>query len=529
MKHLPIGINTLATMIEQDMVYVDKTRMAWDLIHQPGRFFLSRPRRFGKSLFVDTLKEIFEGNHALFKGLFIHDKWDWDHTYPVIKIDFSDGTLSSREELDHVIHEILMENEQRLGVESPAGMTIRGRFGNLIRKCGQTRGVQAVVLIDEYDKPILDNIENVDTAARMREGLKNFYSVLKGQDAHLQFVFMTGVTKFSKVSLFSGINQIMDITLNESFSTICGYTPTDLQAHFADHLADVDMKKLAQWYNGYRWLGSTPVYNPFDILLFIRNHFAFRNYWFETGNPSFLIKMFRKNRYFLPSLEGLTVTEEILEAFDIESINPVTLLFQSGYLTVADTFTRRDRLMFRLTMPNQEVKIALNDHFINAYTLLVNEKIPFQDDLYSCLEQGDVTGMTRVIHRLFASIPWRNFTQNDLADYEGYYASVLYAFFSSLNATVIPEDITNHGQADLTVQMGSHIYVMEIKVVGTNKAENVDKAENADTGTAGGLDANPALAQIQKKGYADKYRGRSGIQVHEVGLVFSRKLRNLVS
>jgi len=239
--------------------------------------------------------------------------------------------------------------------------------------------------------------------------------------------------------------------------------------------------------------------------------------------------MFRKNRYFLPSLEGLTVTEEILEAFDIESINPVTLLFQSGYLTVADTFTRRDRLMFRLTMPNQEVKIALNDHFINAYTLLVNEKIPFQDDLYSCLEQGDVTGMTRVIHRLFASIPWRNFTQNDLADYEGYYASVLYAFFSSLNATVIPEDITNHGQADLTVQMGSHIYVMEIKVVGTNKAENVDKAENADTGTAGGLDANPALAQIQKKGYADKYRGRSGIQVHEVGLVFSRKLRNLVS
>jgi len=178
-------------------------------------------------------------------------------------------------------------------------------------------------------------------------------------------------------------------------------------------------------------------------------------------------------------------------------------------------------LMFRLTIPNQEVKIALNDHFINAYTLLVNEKIPFQDDLYSCLEQGDVAGMTRVIHRLFASIPWRNFTQNDLADYEGYYASVLYAFFSSLNATVIPEDITNHGQADLTVQLGSHIYVMEIKVVDADPGKDKHMAEDQD--------ANPALAQIRRKKYADKYRGRSGIQVHEVGLVFNRKLRNLVS
>ncbi|MFO7913451.1 MAG: ATP-binding protein [Desulfotignum sp.] len=521
MKHLPIGINTLATIIEQDMVYVDKTRMAWHLINQPSRFFLSRPRRFGKSLFVDTLKEIFEGNQALFKELYIHDKWDWSQTYPVILIDFASGVLQTREELDQRIRQIMASNRERLGVAGATESDIPGLLENLILTSVKKYGRRAVVLIDEYDKPILDNIENVDTAAKMREGLKNFYSVLKGQDAHLQFVFMTGVTKFSKVSLFSGINQIMDITLNESFATICGYTPSDLQVYFADHLADVDMKKLEQWYNGYRWLGSTSVYNPFDILLFIRNNFSFRNYWFESGNPSFLIKMFRKNRYFLPSLEGLTVTEEILEAFDIESINPVTLLFQSGYLTVADTFTRRDRLMFRLTLPNQEVKIALNDHFINAYTHLVNEKIPLQDDLYTCLEQGDVAGMTRVIHRLFASIPWRNFTQNDLADYEGYYASVLYAFFSSLNATVIPEDITNHGQADLTVQLGSHIYIMEIKVV--------DADPGKDKQITGDPDTNPALAQIRRKKYADKYRGRAGIEVHEVGLVFSRKLRNLLS
>jgi hypothetical protein len=529
MKHLPIGINTLAKIMENNCVYVDKTPVAWELIRQPGAFFLSRPRRFGKSLFVDTLKEIFEGNQGLFKGLFIHDKWDWTQTYPVILIDFAGGVLQSREALDQRIRQLMASNRERLGVEGPTDSDIPGLLEDLIVKSVKKFGRRAVVLIDEYDKPILDNIEDPDTAARMREGLKNLYSVLKGQDAHLQFVFMTGVTKFSKVSLFSGLNQIMDITLNESFATICGYTPADLQTYFAGHLAGVDMDRLEQWYNGYRWLGNTSVYNPFDILLFIANHFTFRNYWFETGNPAFLIKLFRKNRYFLPALETMDVTEEILEAFDIESINPVTLLFQSGYLTVADTFTRRDRLMFRLTIPNQEVKTALNDHFINAYTQLVNEKILIQDNLYTCLEQGDVTGMTRVIHRLFASIPWRNFTQNDLADYEGYYASVLYAFFSSLNATVIPEDITNHGQADLTVQLGSHIYVMEIKVVDTGNAAAVDKVGNADTGMAGGPDVNPALAQIQQKGYADKYRGRPGIQVHEVGLVFNRKLRNLVS
>jgi hypothetical protein len=522
MKHLPIGINTLATIIEQDMVYVDKTWMAWHLINQPSRFFLSRPRRFGKSLFVDTLKEIFEGNQALFKKLYIHDKWDWSQTYPVILIDFASGVLQTREELDQRIRQIMASNRERLGVAGATESDIPGLLENLILTCVKKYGRRAVVLIDEYDKPILDNIEDPETAARMREGLKNLYSVLKGQDAHLQFVFMTGVTKFSKVSLFSGINQIMDITLNESFSTICGYTPSDLQVHFADHLADVDMKKLEQWYNGYRWLGRTPVYNPFDILLFIRNNFSFRNYWFESGNPSFLIRLFRKNRYFLPELQGLTVTESILDSFDIEQIDPVTLLFQSGYLTIADTFTRRDRMMFRLKIPNQEVKIALGDAFIDGYTAKnPNEKIPLQDDLYTCLEQGDAAGMTRVIHRLFASIPWRNFTQNDLADYEGYYASVLYAFFTSLNATVIPEDITNHGQADLTVQLGSHIYVMEIKVV--------DADPGKDKQTTGDPDTNPALAQIRKKKYADKYRGRAGIEVHEVGLVFSKKLRNLLS
>jgi len=225
----------------------------------------------------------------------------------------------------------------------------------------------------------------------------------------------------------------------------------------------------------------------------------------------FLIKLFTKYRYFLPDLENLVVTEEILDSFDVEKINPLTLLFQAGYLTIDKTFTRRQRMMFALKIPNFEVKIALSDQFINGYTDLVNEKIRYQDDLYDFLEQGDLPGMESLIKRLFAGIPYRNFTNNELPEAEGYYASVLYAFFLSLDAEITPEDVTNHGQVDMTVKIGIHIYVMEIKLI-----------------DEGSIDHNPALEQIKSKRYSEKYQGQTGVKVHEVGLVFSKAERNLV-
>jgi hypothetical protein len=387
---------------------------------------------------------------------------------------------------------------------------IPGKLGTLIRKAMAKYGERAVVLVDEYDKPILDNIENPSIAAEMREGLKNLYSVLKQQDASIQFIFMTGVTKFSKVSLFSGLNQLTDITISRDFSTICGYTQEDLEQTFAQHLQGVDWDKLRLWYNGYSWRGDS-VYNPYDILLFIREGMEYGNYWFETGNPTFLIKLFQTNRYFLPNLEHLEVTEEILKSFEIERINPVTLLFQSGYLTIESTFTAMERYMFRLKIPNQEVKVALGDQLVNAYTDFVEDKLGIQRPLYEYLFQGNVNGFLDTVRRLFASIPWRNFTNNHLADFEGYYASVLYAFLSSLNARIIPEDITNYGQADITAILGDHIYVMEIKVVDGEKVKE-----------------NLALKQIRKCNYAQKYRGELGKTVHEVGLIFSRSKRNLI-
>ena len=509
-KNLPLGINTLSVLRENNCVYVDKTEIAHRLIHIPGRFFLSRPRRFGKSLFVDTLKEIFEGNQKLFEGLYIHDQWDWSRKFPVIKIDFAGGVLKNRQELDLRILDILQENAEHLGV-SYESTDIPGKLGTLIRKAMAKYGERAVVLVDEYDKPILDNIDNPPIAAEMREGLKNLYSVLKQQDANIQFIFMTGVTKFSQVSLFSGLNQLTDITIDTRYSSICGYTETDLTQSFGEHLAGADREAVRSWYNGYNWTGSESVYNPYDILMFIDKGKIFHNYWFETGNPTFLVKLFQANRYFLPNLEHLEVTEEILESFEVERINPVTLLFQSGYLTIDHTFIRRHRSMFALKIPNMEVRLTLNDHFINAYTEIVNEKSAIQDRLYEYMCNGDLESTVKAVKRLFAGIPWRNFTNNDLANFEGYYASVLYAFLSSLNAHIIPEDITNYGQADITAILGDHIYVMEIKVVDGEKVKE-----------------NLALKQIRKCNYAQKYREEPGKTVHEVGLVFSSSKRNLI-
>lgn len=511
MKTLPLGINTLSSIRFNDMVYIDKTEIAWRLVRMPGRYFLSRPRRFGKSLFVDTLKEIFEGNQVLFEGLYIHEKWDWSITYPVIKIDFASGTLQNREDLDKRIWEILRQNQSRLGVECHEKADLPGYLENIILNAYKKYDQRVVILVDEYDKPILDNIDNPEIAAQMREGLKNLYSVFKGQDAHIHFVFMTGVSKFSKVSLFSGLNQLKDITISEDYAIICGYTHEDLQSQFGEHLQGVDWDKVRLWYNGYKWLGDVAVYNPYDILLFLSEKKTYRNYWFETGNPSFLIKLFTKYRYFLPDLEDIVVTEEILDSFDVEKINPLTLLFQTGYLTIDKTFTRRQRMMFALKIPNLEVKLALSDQFINGYTDLVNEKNGYQDNLYDCLEQGDLPGMESVVRRLFASIPYRNFTNNHVLEAEGYYASVLYAFFLSLDAEIIPEDVSNHGQVDMTVKLSKHIYVMEIKLIDEDSIEY-----------------NPALEQIKNKGYAEKYQGQADITVHEVGFVFSKAERNLV-
>ena len=364
-RKLPIGIQSFAKLREQNCYYVDKTALAMQLIDSGTYYFLSRPRRFGKSLFLDTMREMFEGNQALFTGLAAENGWDWSQKYPVIRINFGDGVLKNSSELNQRIGEMLLDNQRRLGV-SCTHQSLGGQFSELIAMVRQKTGQRAVVLIDEYDKPILDNIDHSAVAIDMREGLKNFYSVLKGSDEHLKFIFLTGVSKFSKVSFFSGLNNLKDITLHERYSAICGYTDADVDTVFAPELPGLDRELLRQWYNDYNWLG-TSVYNPFGLLLLFDTR-KFMPHWFETGTPSFLIKLLQQRQQFTPDLSRIVASESLLSTFDVDNIPVESLMFQAGYLTVASHQSSNGRLELTLKSPNLEVQSALNNNLLQGLT-----------------------------------------------------------------------------------------------------------------------------------------------------------------
>ena len=497
MKKLPVGIQTFRTIIEDDYLYIDKTELARSLIENYRYLFLSRPRRFGKSLFLDTLHNIFEGNRELFRGLLIEKLWNWEVKYPVIRISFSGG-INSTADLEADLLYILQSNEKRLGLKCENRVRPQHFFAELIEKAYEKYHQKVVILIDEYDKPILDNIENIPEALLIRNGMRNFYTKIKENDRYLRFAFLTGVSKFAKVSIFSGLNNLEDISLNPDYGNICGYTQLDLDTTFAPYLEGVDMEKVKRWYNGYNFLGDT-VYNPFDILLFIKNNHRFKNYWFETGTPSFLIELIKKNNYFIPRFNGLQVNESLLNSFDIQNLNLETILFQSGYLTIKRQLPLDMGFGYELGFPNMEVRISFNDYLLQSMTT-VSENEPIRRELFALLMSGDVAGLEPAIKRLFASIAYNNYTNNDIARFEGFYASVLYAYFSSMVVGMIAEDASNMGRIDLTLVAGGRTFLFEFKV----------------------SDGEP-LEQIRKMKYYEKYEGERYL----IGIVFDPKARNV--
>ncbi len=449
-KKLPIGISNLREIIQDGYVYVDKSRFVYELASTGKYYFLSRPRRFGKSLFVDTLKEAFEGNKELFKGLWLYDHWDWEKKYPVIHISFAEGVLKDREGLDNKIIDLLNQNQERLGIKCRDTSNVALCFSELIRKAKAEIGNPVVILIDEYDKPILDNITKPEIATEMREGLKNLYSVIKGQDANIKFVFLTGVSKFSKVSIFSGLNNLKDITISKKYSSICGYSESELIESFKEHLADKDIEEIRHWYNGYSWTGPERVYNPFSILNYLDKG-EFRNYWFESGTPTFLIELFKQKRYYIPQLENLEVGESLIGSFDVDFIEPENILFQAGYLTITNTKRKGNRLVYSLTYPNLEVKQSLTDYILAAYHYSQAEKERAQNRLYDCLIEGNIDGIREIMQSHFASIPYDWYRKNKIDQYEGYYASVFYSYFASIGVEVKAEEPTSYGKVDMAV------------------------------------------------------------------------------
>ncbi len=505
-KKLPIGIQTFRKMREDDYYYVDKTALALRLIEEGSHFFLSRPRRFGKSLFLDMLGELFAGSEALFQGLYAHDRWDWSLAYPVIRVSFAEGVLHDRATLDRRIRAILRENADNLGIACRDPDDIPTCFGELIRRAHAATGQRVVVLVDEYDKPILDNISNPGIAREMRDGLRNLYSVIKGQDAHIRFAFLTGVSKFSKVSLFSGLNNLRDITVSPAYSALCGYTEADVDSVFAPELEGLDRQQIRDWYNGYNWTGEA-VYNPFDLLLLFEER-QFRPYWFETGTPTFLIDVLTERGYFTPDLSAVHASESLLSTFDVDQMPSEALLWQTGYLTFRGQRQTGARIEYTLTEPNLEVRSALHDALLKR---LMGESMRAErteSRLFDRLTANDFPGLEAHFNQLYASIPADWYRNNPIARYEGYYASVFYSHFAALGLDITLEDASSHGRLDMAVRFNGQIYLFEFKVV-----------ELTPEGQA--------LQQIKDRGYADKYRAE-GLPIHLIGVEFSREQRSVV-
>ena len=506
-KKLPIGIQSFAKIREDDYYYVDKTPFVARLADGGSYYFLSRPRRFGKSLFLDTLGEAFAGNRALFDGLYLESHWDWGKTHPVVRISFAEGRLENRAQLDERIVKQLRTNAQRLGVSCDDDSDIVGCFGDLIQRAAAKYGQRTVVLVDEYDKPILDNLTAPDIARDMREGLRNLYSVIKGQDPHLRFVFLTGVSKFSKVSIFSGLNNLRDITLSAEYAAVCGYTESDLDTVFAPELPGLDREEIRRWYDGYQWLGEG-VYNPFDVLLLFQER-EFRAWWFETGTPTFLIDWLKTRQYFTPQLEETYADELLLSTFDVDHIRAEAMLWQTGYVSIVESQRKGARTFYTLRVPNAEVRAALNTLLLEAWHPEADALPSMAMALYDMLAAGDVLGLRAHFERLFASIPLDWYRNNPIARYEGYFASVFYSHLAALGLDLIGEDVSNQGRCDLSIRIGALVYVLEFKVI------------DGDESTG------EALVQLKARDYAAKYRV-PGVRTIEIGIEFSRTKRRIV-
>ncbi|WP_020558171.1 ATP-binding protein [Thiofilum flexile] len=504
-KRLPIGIQTFAKIREDNYYYVDKTQLALDLTRNGTYYFLSRPRRFGKSLFLDTLKELFEGNERLFQGLAVHEHWDWSVQYPVIRFSFGGNSYTTVGQLKQDISEQLHAFEIAWQFTSTSE-TSAGRFKELILHVKKQFEQPVVILIDEYDKPILDAIHKPEVARDNRDVLRGFYSTIKDYDAHIKLAFFTGVSKFSKVSLFSGLNNLKDITMDSRYATICGYTDHDIDSVFAPELVGLDRQEIRAWYNGYHWMGD-PVYNPFDVLLLFDKR-QFKNYWFETGTPTFLIDLIRARQIATPNLARRNSDEELLSSFDIDYMPLEAVMFQTGYLTIKDTKTLGGSLFYELGYPNREVYQSLNSAILQRLVNNPNAQVSQRIQLYELLLQNDFDGLKNLFQGFFSSIPYHWYNNNDIQEYEGFYASVFYSYFASLGLEVIVEDCTNLGRIDMTLKFNHQVYIFEFKVV-----EMTPKGE--------------ALKQIKERGYANKYQVLNQ-PIYLIGVEFSRVSRNVL-
>ncbi len=510
MKKLPIGLQDLPGLIGDGYLFVDKTEQVHRLMQAGKYLFLSRPRRFGKSLLVSTLHEIFRGNKTLFKGLWIEDKIDWA-PYPVIRVDFNamDYRVQS---LEYALSRQMDDIASKYGLEIPGEYTSKDKFSHLLETFG-SGDKKAVVLIDEYDKAITDFLgEDEEHIPENVRTLKNFYSTLKSLDRCIHFVFITGVSKYGRVSIFSDLNNLKDLTINPDFTCLLGWTEEEVLANFQPYLdrasQDIGMsaseliKAIRFYYNGYSWDGKNTVYNPFSLLNFFADR-HFGNYWFTTGTPSFLTRLLKAKQMPAYELERISGSDTLLESADVTAIDPMSLLFQTGYLTIKKVDASNPlRLRYHLSYPNEEVKNSFLKNLLADYAgkpVFMAENT-FTDKMREALEAGNLDDFFRVLSSLFASIPYQiTGTQ------ESYFHTVVHVVLTLTGHVVHSEIPTNQGRMDAVLDTGERVYIFEFKL-----------RDSADD----------ALAQIRERGYPERFRA-AGKPLTLVGVAFDTEAKNV--
>ena len=528
MKQLPIWQSSFENIRDNDVtLYIDKTKYIWDILsnQKKPKIFLSRPRRFGKSLLLDTFRWLFEWKKEYFKNLYIENKWDWSkkNTYPIIKIVFWVWIIEDKKYLQDGLNDIIYESaeEHNIKIESKS---ISWKFKELLRKIYKKYNKRVVVLIDEYDKPILDKINSPEIAKEIREELKWFYSTLKWVDEYLRFVFITWVSKFSQVSLFSWLNNLEDITLDSKYASICWYTWQEILDNFWPewYLKWVDLEKMKLWYNWYNfnWREDEKVYNPFWVLNFFKKK-EYLNYWFQTATPTFLIKLLEEKNYPLLNFEEIEAWAKILDSFDIEKIDLWTLMFQTGYLTIKEKLSFGWITAYKLWIPNEEVRQSIHSYIVSDYLWFEdsNDKYSKIRNIHRVIWAWKIEEFIEIVKSIFAWIPYSSYTKNDISKYEWFYTSVLYSFLAATWIEFIAEDFTNKWRIDFTLKykyidpelkkekpnLKELIYIIELKV---------EKSWEE------------ALKQIKTKKYEEKYIW-NWKEIYLLWLNFDSKKKNL--
>jgi hypothetical protein len=519
MKKLPLGIQNFRKIIEGGYVYVDKTRYVYNLLNEASYYFLSRPRRFGKSLLLNTIDEAFSGDKELFKGLYIFGTDYAFVKHPVLRLDMSNIANETPQVLKASLTDILQERIADEGL-SIASKIPSDLFRNLIKALYNKYQQRVVILIDEYDKPILDHLTNIETAEANRQVLRGFYGILKSMDPYLRLTFITGVSKFTKTSIFSELNNLLDITLTEDYANICGITVEDLSIYFNEHIDNLACQnkfkcysnlhdERVAWYDGYSWDGCTRVLNPFSLLSFFTQK-RFASFWYASGTPKFLIDLIKKRPQGYADLNNFEISEWSLDTFDIQKMSAAPLLFQTGYLTIKEILDESAPPIYLLDLPNFEVRMAFNMHILAEFT---ETEGAFAETSYrrikDALASGDLYGMLTTMKALFASIPYQLHIGQ-----EYYYHSIFYAMMNLLGFDIDAEVPVSGGRVDAVLELDDKVYVIELKYLNCPPdAASALKQKMFEKALPEGM------KQIKERGYYKKYLG-SGKTVYLAAFAF---------